>query len=73
MKFLSSVEKVIEKAKKKKTLTEQLDYIFSSLDGITNKAASELTAQQLVMYAEFFGLGEPKLVATPKRRRRIDF
>lgn len=70
IKFLPFVEKVIEKAKKKKTLTEQLDYIFTNLEGITIKSAKDLTAQQLVAYALFFGLGDPKLVAAPKRARR---
>jgi hypothetical protein len=66
-KFLPHVQKAIDKAMKKKTVTERLNYLFSILgeDKVALKRVQDMTVKELADWADFFGL-EVKLEAKKK-------
>lgn len=70
MTFSPNVEKVIEEAKHKPTILEQVDYIFISLTNMCIKPASELTVRELMHWSDFLGLNM-KLTVKDKPRQKI--
>lgn len=67
--FLTHVEAVLDEAKKKKTVVERLDYLFTQLPNTCAKPADQLTIKELVSWADFFGL-DIKIKLTTKLQRR---
>ena len=56
--FLPHIQKVIDRAAKKNTVKERLDYLFKTLgeDRIALKRIQDMTVKELAQWADFFGL-----------------